>query len=230
MYVQHCRYVHFSSRMNRLGTASGASAFHWHLFYSSSEHLEHPPPHPTQVAVAFANADRCLEDHGRACGQGSDAGREGGSGVGHCSRGHGRWLWQAGSAWRNDRHRPPDTRQWMGVRGSKRQRASARGWRLLWQSQAGAQEWAMGQVEPRAVAAGWAARRGEQLRLGQRLQGQPGAGAQTRAATQWHQAGYRARISQELAGGGGEGQTAGTAGSNNQATGRRRHMAWHRNG
>ena len=71
--------------------------------------------------------------------------------------------------------------------------------------------WAMGQsaqAEPRAVAACWAARRGQQLGLGQRLQGQPGAGAQTRAATRRSQAGYRARMSREQAGGGGEGQTA----------------------
>ena len=166
----------YTSRMNRLGTASGAGAFHRPPLYTSSKHLKNPPPNPTQVAVAFANSDRCLED--------GDAGRGGGIGVGHHSRDRGRWLWQAGSAWRNDRCRPPDTRQWMGVRGSKRQRAPARGWRLLWQSRAGAQEW---------------------------------------AATRWRQAGYRARMSREQAGGGDEGQMAGTVGSNNQATGRRRH-------
>ena len=76
-----------------------------------SEDLKHLPPNPTHAAAAFANSDGGLEDHGQACGQGGDAGREGGSGVGHCSRGHRQWLWQAGSTWRNDRRHPPDKRQ-----------------------------------------------------------------------------------------------------------------------
>ena len=73
----------YTSHMNRLGTASGAGAFHRPPLYTSSKHLKNPPPNPTQVAVAFANSDRCLED--------GDVGRDGGSGVG---LGQGRVTWR----------------------------------------------------------------------------------------------------------------------------------------
>ena len=109
-----------SSRMDRLGTASGAGAFHRPPLYTSSKHLKNPPPNPTHAAAAFAKTDGCLGDHGRACGQGGDAGREGGSGVGHCSRGRGWWLcgwhgngqrvmdlrWQRPDGWRGRGHHP----------------------------------------------------------------------------------------------------------------------------
>ena len=52
----------YSSYMDRLGMASGAGAFHRHLFYSSSEHLEHPPPYLTHAVAAFMNSNGGLED------------------------------------------------------------------------------------------------------------------------------------------------------------------------
>ena len=73
-YVRRSRHVHFSSRMNRLGTASGAGAFHRPPLYTSSKHLVHPPYLTRAAAVAFVNSDGCLED--------GDVGRDGGSGVG----------------------------------------------------------------------------------------------------------------------------------------------------
>ena len=36
-YVRHSWYVHFSSRMNRLGTASRAGAFHRQSLYTSQK-------------------------------------------------------------------------------------------------------------------------------------------------------------------------------------------------
>ena len=100
-----------ASRMDRLGTASGTGAFHRPPLYTSSKHLKNPPPIPTHAAAAFTNSDGGLED--------GDTGRGGGSGVGHCSRGRGRWLWQARSTWRNNWRCPPDTQQWIGVHGSR---------------------------------------------------------------------------------------------------------------
>ena len=73
----------YTSRMNRLGTASGAGAFHQPPLYTSSKHLKHPPPNPTHAAAAFANSDGCLED--------GDVSRGGGSGVG---LGQGRVTWR----------------------------------------------------------------------------------------------------------------------------------------
>ena len=72
--------------MDRLGMASGAGVFHRPPLYTSSKHLKNPPPNPTHAAAAFANTNGCLED--------GDVGRDGGSGVSHCSRDCGWWLWQ----------------------------------------------------------------------------------------------------------------------------------------
>ena len=70
-HIRQRMYIGFSYGQAWHG---GAGAFHRHLFYSSSEHLEHPPPNLTHAAAAFVNTDGCLED--------GDVGRDGGSGVG----------------------------------------------------------------------------------------------------------------------------------------------------
>ena len=82
----------YTSRMNRLGTASGAGVFHRPPLYTSSKHLKNPPPNPTQVAAAFANTDGGLED--------GDVGHDGGSRVG---LGQGRVTWRRHQIWNTGR-------------------------------------------------------------------------------------------------------------------------------